>query len=572
MSCQRSTSGWLSPSASHRARRRCVGQDRDQIESPAQHPDRHQVRVGVVVETRLVGPRVAVVVLVGPHHAADHVAVAGVVVGRDAGPEAGDLEEQLGAVEGDEADVGGRLVVEPDVVGDRDVDVALPVRVIRQPALRARVEMQLLALLAAVGAALPGEHRPCVARLAGGPARLRQAPEAITEQRAGQLRQVEGQEREDEQLVPEDVAAIGLPVQASGRHADIEVDRVVGDRLQQVEDVEVDDQARLFAAVLEPQLEPLPKVVHADDVRLEQLLEPGRAFERAARLAGRLGDRRIATGVEADDLVDRHRRARIEVDRDLVPDRPALRGVAPAFPERPPVGMCRGAGGKGDLDPGLIGAGLQRDRLRVDLLGLGRVEVEAREVPVARNPAVLDLTVEPRADLYPARPVLGVDRRLQGGQMAVGHADEPSLGQPRCPPLAIAETQPAVEHAPMQVELLLVVEQLDTGEVEPRSAVDPEAQGQPVGEVDDALVGDGSAGDLGAESVEDAGGVGPRIVDTARARLGSGAAGREVAVTGRAEGLPELLLSGIEALVDQRPMASPTGLGGDPVLAPADRR
>ena len=55
-------------------------------------------------------------------------------------------------------------------------------------------------------------------------------------------RQPEVQEGQDEHLVPEHVAAVGLAVQAAGRDADVEVDAVRGHGLQQVEDVQAQDQ------------------------------------------------------------------------------------------------------------------------------------------------------------------------------------------------------------------------------------------------------------------------------------------------------------------------------------------
>jgi hypothetical protein len=63
--------------------------------------------------------------LVGSHHARDLVAPLALVVGRDAREEAGDLEQQLGAVGIQELVIVGDLVIAPDVVGDRGIDVAL---------------------------------------------------------------------------------------------------------------------------------------------------------------------------------------------------------------------------------------------------------------------------------------------------------------------------------------------------------------------------------------------------------------------------------------------------------------
>ncbi len=90
-------------------------------------PGDHDVRVGVVAQPALRGAGVLFVKLVGTHDAVDLVAVALGVVVRDRAPEARDLEHHLGAVVAQEVEVVGRLVVVPDVVEDRRVDVALAV-------------------------------------------------------------------------------------------------------------------------------------------------------------------------------------------------------------------------------------------------------------------------------------------------------------------------------------------------------------------------------------------------------------------------------------------------------------
>ena len=92
---------------------------------PAQAPHGHEVGVSVVVQAGFEAIGVAFVELVGSHHPLDLVAVQGVVVGRQARPEAGDLQDHLGSVEAQELDVAGRLVVVPDAGHDGGVDVTL---------------------------------------------------------------------------------------------------------------------------------------------------------------------------------------------------------------------------------------------------------------------------------------------------------------------------------------------------------------------------------------------------------------------------------------------------------------
>jgi hypothetical protein len=177
------------------------------------------------------------VVLVGAHDAVDLVAVPFRHVRSNRRPEAGNLDQQLGAGEAQERRVPGDQEVLPDVVGDGDVDVALQVRVVGQPAPGLRVEVQPLGFLPPVRPALPGKH--CTVETFGS-RRCPGRPEAgvpVLEQGAGQRRTLEVEERKDEQLVPEDVASVGLAILTSGWYADVQVRGVRGDSLQQVEDV-----------------------------------------------------------------------------------------------------------------------------------------------------------------------------------------------------------------------------------------------------------------------------------------------------------------------------------------------
>ncbi len=96
-----------------------LGQEIDQLERSTQDPDGHHVGVGVVIQTRGHGSEIALVVLVRAHHTQDLVSVECRIVPGDARPKAADLEDHLRPVVDHEVDVARRLVVLPDVVGDR---------------------------------------------------------------------------------------------------------------------------------------------------------------------------------------------------------------------------------------------------------------------------------------------------------------------------------------------------------------------------------------------------------------------------------------------------------------------
>ena len=133
------------------------------------HPHRHHIRIGVVIDAVIRTVRISGVELVGPDHTSDDVAPEFLVELRSTHPESGDLGEHLGAVGDEVVKIAGHQVVLPDVVGNRDPDVMCPGAGIRIPPTGVGIEVQLLAFLPAVAARLPWEHR---ARISGVTSRL----------------------------------------------------------------------------------------------------------------------------------------------------------------------------------------------------------------------------------------------------------------------------------------------------------------------------------------------------------------------------------------------------------------
>jgi hypothetical protein len=84
----------------------------------------------------------------------------------------------------------------------------------------------------------------------------------------------------------------------------------------------------------------------------------------------------------------------------------------------------------------------------------------------------------------------------------------------------------------------------DGVEVEPLAALGAEGEAEPVGPVDEVLVLDDASGDFGFEAVVSAGEIGAGIVRSAGVGFLGGAAGGEVAVAERAEGLARRLVLG----------------------------
>ena len=478
----------------------------------------------------------------------------------DAGPEAADLEQQLGAEDRHEAGVAGGPPVLPDVVRDRDVDVPLVAAEVRQPPPRLGVEVHGLGFLAPVGAALPGEHRALVAGLGGRRLRLVEAPVAVAQQRVGQLRDVVVEQREDEQLVPEDVAAIGLAVPAAGRDADVEIDRVARGRLQQMEDVHPQDHLDALALVVEHHVAAPPQLFPRDLVAAQQVVEVAGPLGRGDGLVQRVRHGAVARGEQRDHLLDGHRLSGADLqavdlgDVSLVDGRldrgfdPLSGGVAEP-----------GARAFGDLETRLRGFDQHMDAPVLFEARLLRDQMAVGELAVAGDAIVDDPPVEGRADLDFPAPVLRRDRHLDGRQMRLVHAhDAPAFDLGRTP-LAVAETQGTGQDRFVDVELLPVGHDFDVRQVEPRPVPDPERQAQPVRHVDQVLVFDRVSGDLGDQPVVAARDIGAGVVRV----LGGvgpfgGAAGAEIAVSEDGQGFAQAFLFRIESVIDE----CPTGHGG----------
>src|SRR5208337_390528 len=225
----------------------------------------HQVRVTVVIEPRRFPAGNARVIFIRPDDAEDFVAIEAFVVSRDAGPELRDFQEHLRAGKVEKVAVARHFGILPDVIGNGRVDVALEQRFIGNPPARSRVEMHDLTFLAAIAAALPRKHRAAIAGGARGAARFFQAAVAIEQQRARDFRDVEIEQREDEQLVPKDMPAISLAMPAACRHAGIESDGMRRGGLEQMKDVQVQDHPRLAPAIglLDGYVEAPPELSHA---------------------------------------------------------------------------------------------------------------------------------------------------------------------------------------------------------------------------------------------------------------------------------------------------------------------
>jgi hypothetical protein len=163
-----------------------------------------------------------------------------------------------------------------------------------EPPSRHRVEMSCLGDLTAVACALPREHRACVAGVDCVLTGSVEASIPVQQQGSGELRKARAEKRKDEQLIPEDVPAIGLAVQSPRRDPDVQTDGVVRHRLEEREDLQVKrpDQG---AVVAEFDATALPGVPPAHDVTIEEVVEASSQTPQGlGGLLGRLGDGGVA--------------------------------------------------------------------------------------------------------------------------------------------------------------------------------------------------------------------------------------------------------------------------------------
>jgi hypothetical protein len=350
--------------------------------------------------------------------------------------------------------------------------------------------VQLLGLLAAVAAALPGVHGAAQARVLGGPAGGGEPAVAVVEQGAGDLGQMEVEVRQYEQLVPEDVPPVRLAVQPAGRHPDIQLDGVRREGLQHMEEMQPQDLARLPRHV---EIGPLPQGVPGVPVGDEQ---PGEVRRLADPVDGglhRVADRGVVRGVQGHGLLHRDRHPVGDRHREQPAGPRAVREVR----ELGPLALGdAGARGHRDPDVGVGGAAAQPVGARLFRpAGLHMGEVVAVQAAVAGHAGVGHAAVEYGLDLQPARPADGRERGAQRGQMRVAHMDQAVLLHPHRAAAGAGEVGGPGEHARAQVEPLPVAADLGVVGGEPAVGLGAwvrgagaEAQREPVGQVDHVLV------------------------------------------------------------------------------------
>ena len=163
------------------------------------------------------------------------------------------------------------------------------------------------------------------------------------------------------------MAAVGLTVQAAGRHTGVEVGRAVGHRHQQMQQVQAHHPQRV-RVVVERDVETLPQVRPLADVSGPQVAVAAELAEQALRGVAGFGDAVVTAGEDGGHLLHRHRLAGLDGDDIVV-------SGASRLVDEPAVGLQRrlpaphgGAGRHRDRNPGLHGLAHQQRGIRRQFL------------------------------------------------------------------------------------------------------------------------------------------------------------------------------------------------------------
>ena len=270
------------------------------------------------------------------------------------------------------------------------------------PAARKRVEMHALGFLLALAAALPGKHRAAQPSLTGRSARFAQAPVAIQQQASGDLRHAEVQEQVHIKLVPEHVPPVSLTVEAAGRHSGVQVGGVMRAHLQDVADVQPQQQLHAVVAWHADVAHP-PELVPGRLMPRERLFEAGVAQRRRPSLRQCVADRGVTRGKEGHHLLNPHRDALPDIEREHLLD-VVLHLIEAAVDGERPVPAVEDSRARrlADVHVRLSRLHLQRDHLWPERPRRYRVEVAALKLLVARDAAVGHPPVEAGYHLHPA--------------------------------------------------------------------------------------------------------------------------------------------------------------------------
>lgn len=329
-----------------------------------------------------------------------------------------------------------------------------------------------------------------------------------------------GDHRQDEQFVPEDVTAVPLAVQAAGGDAGVDLRRVRRERLQQVEEVQVEHQLRVRVGV-QTHTEPLPQQLPR---RLMPGQQPGDALRGVVELVqsgeGRGGDGTVPGGNRGHGLVD--------ADRLTVADGyvQAVRVAAVGVGIHPPgdrTGHTADDGARGGRDGDAAGTGhrLDEEDVGVDVPARDVAEVPVGESAVLGDVGVGHRRVDAGTDAQDSAPPDRLNGGFQGRLVRPVHGHQPPLRDLQATPRVIPQPGPPGQQPAAQVELPAIPSGVQSTVGPPRPVVDPQVQRQPVEDVDQVLVLDPATLHEAREPVADPRQATARVMDPSAVRSGT---------------------------------------------------
>ena len=195
-----------------------------------------------------------------------------------------------------------------------------------------------------------------------------------------------------------------------------------------------------------------------------------------------------------------------------------------------------GARRLGNADQRLVGPAAQKDSVFSPLIQFEYVEMLLGKFAITRHAVIGHASVQGGADRHATRPILGRQLDTKPGQMGIGHTDETTFAPPCGLALGVPDPEVTVKQPPLEVEFLAKREHVHLIHSEPFAVVNTEGERQPVRQIDEILVFNGTARYLGGKAVISARQIRARIVHVVGHGIRSGASGPEIAITQRAEG------------------------------------
>ncbi|MCY1013252.1 hypothetical protein OV079_48530 [Nannocystis pusilla] len=335
----------------------------------------------------------------------------------------------------------------------------------------------------------------------------------------------------------------------------VEADRARRDRLQDVEQVQAQGRRRRLL-VLDVDVEAVPQLGPRARVRRQQRREVVGARDREAGRLERLADGAIVAGVQRRDLLERHAPCRLQLGVRLQRHRLGPLDARLQRPDLAALDEHPRARRQRELEARAASARPQRQQARARRRDLELLEVVAVGPAVLVGVGVRHLSVEPGAQVHRRARAFDLDLQLLRRQVRLPEVDQPPLGQRR-PPAAHLEADPTDEQPLAQIELLAIFVHLRPRQREPLALGEADVDAEPVGEIDETLVVQRLPVDHAGLVIVETGAVRARIMRPAGGRPGDRAAGDEVAVAERAQGLALPLVLLVERLVDDRPRRQP---------------